>query len=120
MCITNEIGFSEGLYEIVLEIEGIAMISDAVFVGGSRSLAEFTLSNQSSATLCDVFISPKDALNWGQDELNHEEIILPGETRVFNLATGIYNLRMLNCDGRTVLKDFELVVDEFFTYTMKD
>jgi len=120
VCIFNEAGFHDSLYEIVLEVVGQALISDAVFVGGNRDLAEYALSNQSSATLCDVLLSPTGALNWGQDELDPEEVILPGETRVINLATGTYDMRLLNCDGVALLEDYSLEIDASFTYTAKD
>lgn len=111
VCIGDERGLQEGLYEIVLEVEGEMMVTDAVFLGGNRGLADFTVENQSSGNICYVQISPTQAQNWGQDELGAQEVIEPGGERVFQLATGEYDVLMSDCDLNTLVEEYGVVVD---------
>ncbi len=107
VCVGDERGLPEGVYEIVLEVEGEVLVTDSVFLGGSRGLADLTVANQSTDTpICYVQISPTRAQNWGQDELGSQEIIEPGQSRSFLLATGDYDLLMSDCDLKTLVEEY--------------
>jgi serine protease Do len=120
VCTYNDEGLTDGLYELVLEVEAESFASGAIYVGGNRSPVTFELLNQSSLTVCFVRISPSQAQNWGGDRLGSEEVINPGATRSFQLVTGNYDLQLLNCDLEILLEEYELDVSSDFTYTVTD
>jgi hypothetical protein len=120
VCIFSDSGLDDGTYELVLEVEGESLVNESVFVGGDRALADFYIVNNSSLTLCYVNISPYSAQNWGQDELGATEVIDPGVERSITLATGYYDLLLRDCDGSSILEEYEIEVFEDLVYTVTD
>jgi hypothetical protein len=120
VCIINEDGLNDGTYELTIEVGGESQINDTVFVGGNRSVVDFTVVNESSFTLCFVKLSPSTASNWGQDELGPTEVIDSGFERPITIATGFYDLLLLDCDGEILLEDYELEVFEDLVYTVEN
>jgi serine protease Do len=119
VCVTGEGGLESGLYELALDVEGQVLLTDSIFVGGSRSLVNFTLNNGSGLEVCYVQLSPSDAQNWGSDKLGQDEVIDAGVTRVFEIASGTYDLRLSDCDGNTLLEEYglDLSTDGSYTFT---
>lgn len=120
VCIFSDFGLDDGTYELVLEVEGESLVNESVFVGGDRALADFYIVNDSSTTLCYVNISPSSAQNWGQDELGATEVIDPGVERAITLASGNYDLLLRDCDGTSILEEFEIEVFEDLEYLVTD
>lgn len=120
VCISDESGLADGLYELSLEVEGELMSADAIYVGGDRAVVDFVLVNNSSERFCIVQLSQSDAQNWGQDELGPDEIIDPGYERTFSLVTGTYDMRLLDCNGNSLLEEYEMDITESLTYTVSD
>jgi hypothetical protein len=112
VCVVDEYGLPDGLYEIVLSVEGEVLAGDAVFVGGDHPLVEFSLENLLSEPICYAFISPTGAQNWGMDKLGPEQGILPGDTATFFVAAGIYDLLLENCDQAILAEEYELDISE--------
>jgi hypothetical protein len=81
VCVMDEGGLGDGLYELVLEVEGESLLTDAIFVGGDHSVIDFTLNNESALEVCYIQIAPNQAENWGQDRRAEET--LPPTERVF-------------------------------------
>jgi S1-C subfamily serine protease len=106
VCVLNEGGLDDGLYELVLEVESEYMLADSIFVGGDHALVDFTLVNDSGERVCYAYIAPSQAENWGQDRLGREESVLPGESRVFQFASGAYDALLADCDGKTLLEQY--------------
>jgi len=75
--------------------------------------------NDSDMTICYVFISPSEATEWGDDWLGSEEVIAPGESRVFEMEPDIYDLLLQDCDGNDieVLWEQNLTGDQVWTVT---
>lgn len=120
VCIFSDYGLGDGTYELLLEVEGESLVNEAIFVGGDRSLIDFYLVNDSSQTLCYVNLSPSTAQNWGQDELGPTEVVDPGMTRSVTLATGYYDLLLRDCDGGSLLEEYEIEIFEDLEYTITD
>lgn len=120
VCIFNENGLPDGLYELSLEVEGEVMVSESIFVGLDRYGVDFTLANESSFTVCYVQFSPSQAQGWGQDELGAEEVINAGTSRTFLLANGDYDMRLLDCDVNLLLEEYGIQVYEDFVFTLTD
>lgn len=111
-CIFNTESFSDGLYEVIFEIEGEAIASDSVFVGGERSQVSVELVNRSEDVLCYVYLSPSLAQNWGLDELGETEVVDAGKRRKFTLATGMYDLLIEDCDGFVLFEEYDIQVSD--------
>lgn len=118
-CISDNTGLTNGLYEVTLEVEGDILASEAVYVGGDRSTVDFTIINGSSEVICYIQLSPNEAQNWGPDELGPQEVIQPNQERVFEIASGVYDLRLLNCDVETLAEQFQIEVGNNVTYTLR-
>lgn len=106
VCVLNEQGLEDGLYEIVLEVEGESMLADSIFVGGEHTRIEFTLANDSAQEVCYVQIAPNEAENWGQDRLKIDETLQPGSEAVFQFASGVYDMLLSACDGTPMLEEY--------------
>jgi hypothetical protein len=101
VCVEDEAGLPDGLYELALAAEGTLMLADAVFVGGDHPLAQFSIENRSSKSICDVYLSPSGAQqDWGNDDLAAGEEIPPGETRALQLPAGVYDMVLNDCNGQ--------------------
>jgi len=59
----NEAPLSDGLYEVVLSVEGDVQSSDGIFVGGEHATVEFVLGNGSGSDICLAYLSPSNAQN---------------------------------------------------------
>ncbi len=112
LCLSDERGLSDGVYEVALEVEGTVLATDAVFVGGDRSAAEFALENLSSSQICELNLSPSGATNWGQNKLAVGDVVQPSEIRLIELATGKYDVRLVSCDDNLLSEQFGLSIRE--------
>ena len=108
VCVLNEGGLDDGLYELVLEVESEYMLADSIFVGGDHTVVDFTLVNDSGEKVCYAYIAPSQAENWGQDRLGSEEAVPPGERREFQFASGTYDALLADCDGNTLLEQYDI------------
>jgi serine protease Do len=120
VCIIDDAGLPDGLYELVLSVEGEAQRSGAVFVGGDHPPVDFTVENESSAMICYAFISPTGAQNWGEDDLGSAETIDPGLSRTWTLPGGTYDLLLEDCGREPLIEEYELDVTQGGVYTVTD
>ena len=118
VCIHNALGLPDGLYEIVLEVEGETMATDAVFVGGNHPLVDFALVNQTDQTVWFVQLSPSEARNWGQDELGPTETMPPGASRTFEVPAGTYDLRVIDSNIDILTEDYGIDLSVSASYTL--
>ncbi|MEO0563217.1 MAG: serine protease [Chloroflexota bacterium] len=74
---------------------------------GDRLFGEASLvvANNSRETICFVFISPSSASTWGEDQLGDTEVISSGATRSWDLESGTYDVRFLDCEGEEMLDE---------------
>lgn len=121
VCIGGDAGLRYGLYELVLEADGETRITDSIYVGGNRGVADFTIRNNSpTEQICFVQISPSEASNWGQDELGSQEIIEPGMERTITLATGEYDLLLSNCDMDMLVEEYTIHIDGDYLFEYQE
>jgi len=118
VCIHNETGLPDGLYEFVLEVDGEPMADDSIFVGGDRQLVELDLVNGFATELCYVFLSPSEAQNWGSDRLGAQEGVEPGGRHAFLVASATYDLRVLDCDGELLTEAYGIELSDNLTCTV--
>jgi S1-C subfamily serine protease len=119
-CIFQTEGLVDGLYEVSLEVEAEVIATESIFIGGNRDVVEFTLINESLLDVCYVQLSPSFAQNWGPDELGGEEILFSGDQRIFELATGSYDVRLSDCDGESLVEEYEINLQQPETFTFEN
>lgn len=75
------------------------------------------VTNSTGQSICYIFISPSASESWGKDWLSTEKILETGQTAVFEVAPGQYDLRADDCDRRTVEErnDVDLTADTAWT-----
>ena len=86
----------------------------------SGSVQDFTLSNQSDEPVCFVFISLTTAVEWGDDQLREEEIIMPGDQRNFEVTADYYDVLLLDCDGEELSDNRNVDITSNTTLTYGD
>jgi len=116
VCVTSEGYLGDGLYELVLEVEGEYMLSDSIYVGGDRTVIDLTVHNESRQEVCAIWVSPTQASNWGQDRLGPEETLPVGASRTLSFASGLYDLLLTDCDGETLLEEYGLDLTQDLAY----
>ena len=119
VCDLDDTGLIDGLYEVVLSVEGDFQASNSIYVGGDHPLVDFTVDNQSPDQVCFVLLSPSEAQNWGPDELGEDEYIEPGAARAFTVPASTYDLSLRDCDLNTLAEEYELDATDGGTYTLE-
>jgi serine/threonine protein kinase len=117
-CISSDTGLEDGLYEVVLEVVGDPIASESVYVGGDREIVSLTVANNSGEAICYLQLSPSEAQNWGPDELGPQETIQPGQAQGFEIASGVYDVRILNCNFEELAEQYGIEVGDNTTYTL--
>ncbi|MHB1384538.1 MAG: hypothetical protein ACYCYC_09435, partial [Bellilinea sp.] len=69
----------------------------------SGSPVNVTLDNQTSMDICEVYVSAEASNEWGKNLLADYTPLAPGESRLFEMNPGLYDLLVRNCEGVTVL-----------------
>ena len=119
VCIVDEEnGLVDGLYELIISVEGESLGSSAVFVGGDHAPVAFDLTNGSGVQICYVFLSPSGAQNWGFDRLGVDEGIDVGGATAFIVPAGFYDLLAQDCDQNDIADERDLDVTQDTTYTV--
>jgi hypothetical protein len=72
------------------------------FAGGSSGAGSFTLVNASGLAICQVYISPTTATNWGEGRLGGSGIIRAGDSFDFAFDPGLYDVLLQDCAGETL------------------
>ncbi len=116
----EEQGLEDGLYELIISVEDEHQGSRAIFLGGDHPPVEFEVENSSSIPVCYVYISPSGAQNWGFDYLGIDESIAPDEAKTFDLAAGVYDLLIRDCDENDLIDEREFPITEDGVYTVTD
>ncbi len=88
--------------------------------GSSKGTASLILENQSSLTLCYLYISPANQDSWGDDQLGADNTVPPGSSfTITDIPAGTYDLRVETCDDQSVERFGEVLEGET-TWTITD
>ena len=121
VCKIDELsGLDEGLYEVVISVESEGKGSNAIFVGGDHPPVRFVIANESPTEVCYAQLSPTGAQNWGFDDLGADVTVPGGESHELDIPAGTYDLRLSDCDGETLVEEYEIDVSEETIYTVND
>lgn len=113
VCAVDERGLPDGLYELIVSVEGEARGSSAIFAGGDHPTASVTLKNGLTTPVCYVFLSPTGAQNWGFDVLPLDSNgIDGGSSFTLDVPAGTYDLLAEDCDANSLFEEHELDVTE--------
>jgi hypothetical protein len=70
-----------------------------------------TLRNAFDVSACYIFISPTDNADWGDNWLGDDEVILPGDTRTFNLEPNqVVDISALACDEGRLHEEYGIIL----------
>lgn len=118
VCIINEdAGLDDGLYELVLSVEGQFQNASAIWVGGQHPDIQLVIDNQSDFQICAAFLSPVGAQNWGENDLAGR-LIAPGDAMTIIIPAGPYDIMTMDCDEEIITEDRDLDISEDSTYTI--
>ena len=93
---------------------------DTVVVGSSGADTRLLVTNSSGVNVCYVFISPSTADDWGEDWMGDMEQLISGESRLFYVEAGTYDLRVDDCDNETLTEEYEVDLTEDLTWELYD
>jgi hypothetical protein len=116
VCATDQHGLPDGTYEVVLQVEGKPQAASALYVGDDHKVIDFEIDNQGTAEICATAISPIKAQNWGGDKLGAGVTLPSGSKLTIKVATGDYDILMVDCNGNTIREDDGVTIDKSVTY----
>jgi hypothetical protein len=89
---------------------------------GGTSEGTVTVINNSSISICYVFVSPDELTEWGNDILGDTDTLEPGETLSVTVAPGVYDLGAFDCEQNSIDEDHDITVaaGEERTWTFTD
>ena len=108
-CDGNDLAFEFG---VALDTSGFT------WVVAATQQAVLTVNNQSSYTVCNIFISPVTAETWGTNVL--ENRIQPAQTTAFTLPAGEWDFRAESCNGETFWEQYGLTIETEFTWNLQN
>jgi hypothetical protein len=99
--------------EVLYEERGFNIADDLTITSGGQGGTQgvITVLNQLNRSICFVFISPSSSDSWGNDRLDSDETILPGDRRDFWLPNeSTYDIQALDCDNNVVLERDDVIL----------
>ena len=110
----------DGLYELVLQIDGNSVGSNTVWVGDAFVVYDLEIVNNTGSEVCYLYLSPTQAQNWGPDELGSELKLADGDVVNLSIVGEIYWLLAEDCDHNTLvqIEDVEMLGGGSFTLTV--
>ena len=110
---TRSLRVEPGIYDVLMRdcngipVESFAGLSTdtALTVGGEGKLG-LLVENRSPAEICYLYVAEADADEWGQDRLSEAESIFGGESRIFYLPAGVYDLLAQDCQREDLAIEF--------------
>ena len=77
---------------------------------GSDAAASLEVINNSSYSVCYLYVSPTEDTEWGDDQLG-SDIVATGSTFTLrNIPPGIYDLRADDCEGNTLREEYGITL----------
>jgi len=125
---TKTFKMDAGTYDVLLRdcdaipVKAAAEISsDTTITIGGPGMVGLALDNQSSDTICGVYISPSNLDEWGEDWLGAAEDVLAGDQRIFFIEPGVYDLLAQDCEGAELAVEVEAdLIEDWMTWTLSD
>lgn len=117
VCITNDEGVAEGMWDLELSVEESFITGSFVALGDDFAPSTVAVQNDGPETICYLQISPTTSTFWGADWLGSDETIGPDAGVVLSLPPSSYDLRGLDCDLEEIFVDQQDITgDTTLTY----
>jgi hypothetical protein len=95
--------------------------ADATLTVGGEGFLGLLVENRSPAEICYLYAAEAAAGEWGQDRLSEVESIFGGESRIFYLPAGVYDLLAQDCQSEDLAIEFGVDLTEgMATWTVTD
>ena len=81
---------------------------------------QLLIENHSGIDICYVFISPSTSDSWGEDWLGPNDIITTGSSYTLYVPAGTttYDLQAADCDGVSLVEEYDVLFDSDLTWTL--
>lgn len=87
----------------ILQSMSTAPSASTAAEGSSAELGSIRIVNEAPAVnICAVYISLSTAREWGENQLDINELIRSGAARTWNFPQGTYDMLLLDCNGVTL------------------
>ncbi|NNL13661.1 MAG: trypsin-like peptidase domain-containing protein [Acidimicrobiia bacterium] len=116
--ISPEGPLADGVYELLLNIEGETASGEAIIIGGDHPPRTFEIVNDTGDDICFLLISLSEAQDWGSDELGETEVISAGASRIFEVPGAYYDIQAFDCSLNLVAEEFFLDLNDSQVYTV--
>ena len=103
-----------------LAFAGVLLTSACTIETNVDDAATLEITNESSATIWELYVAPISALSWGLDELG-ATVLDPGESvLVFDVPCDFNEVLLVDFDGDECLLDSEWYCDEDYAIYIYD
>jgi hypothetical protein len=86
----------------VESVEVFDTVNQPISVESAEETTLLTLHNNSNQTICAVYIAESGEAEWGENWLGAGATVASGDSRVFSVPIGVYDLRAETCAEETV------------------
>lgn len=86
-------------------------------IDSGETIPTLTIENRSETVICYVFIAPTTSTSWGSDQLGNNEVIAPGDKKVWDLEAGEYDILLEDCERNELLDSRENNITEPYLLT---
>jgi serine/threonine protein kinase len=67
--------------------------------GATGTETSLVIDNQSTQTVCELYVSPRDSDTWGDNQLDPDTVIASGDTFTLEgVPSGVYDMQALDCN----------------------
>jgi len=77
--------------------------ADMAVVRGGGSGPALIIRNQTSQTVCYIYLSPNSSDQWGPDQLDSDEVLAPGQAVGWRVAADTYDVKFEDCNGNELI-----------------
>ncbi|MBN1427686.1 MAG: serine/threonine protein kinase [Anaerolineae bacterium] len=82
-------------------------------------LTTLNVINDTSQSLCELYIVSSDQQDWGTNQLDPGEVIVAGRTfTLSNIPIGSYNLKVVTCDTQESIEQYDELLDASTDWTI--
>ncbi|MBN1311496.1 MAG: protein kinase [Anaerolineae bacterium] len=103
------------------EVYGFSMTAGEQKWEVTTELAELTVINNGSLSICELYIVSVDSEGWGLNQLNTDEIIEPGYNfTITDIPAGSYNLKVVTCESLGGAELYDQLLENENEWTISD
>lgn len=94
-------------------------LSDTDASGNSGGNYNLYIVNESSYTVCYLYVAPSSSSDWGPEQLGDSNTLAPGQTFTLQgLSSGNYDLNAQDCSNNVLAQYMDFNIPEYDTWTI--